>query len=105
MPFWQKCCSSPVSSESTLRWIDFTPRVANILPQLTALFRRQALYRTHTVLASAAIPRLLVAAAAGVFRDIPAGETWGGVPGQPIRRWMREVAWLSRSANRKGTDK
>lgn len=46
-----------------------------------------------------------VAAAAGVFRDIPAGETWGGVPGQPIRRWMREVAWLSRSANRKGTDK
>ncbi len=46
-----------------------------------------------------------VAAAAGVFRDIPAGETWGGVPGQPIRRWMREVAWLSRSANRKGADK
>jgi len=45
-----------------------------------------------------------VAAAAGVFRDIPAGETWGGVPGQPIRRWMREVAWLSRSAHRKGTD-
>ncbi len=45
-----------------------------------------------------------VAAAAGVFRDIPAGETWGGVPGQPIRRWMREVAWVSRSANRKGTD-
>jgi UDP-3-O-[3-hydroxymyristoyl] glucosamine N-acyltransferase len=44
-----------------------------------------------------------VAAAAGVFRDIPAGETWGGLPGQPIRRWMREVAWLSRSANRKGT--
>ena len=44
-----------------------------------------------------------VAAAAGVFRDIPAGETWGGLPGQPIRRWMREVAWVSRSANRKGT--
>jgi len=45
-----------------------------------------------------------VAAAAGVFRDIPAGETWGGLPGQPIRRWMREVAWVSRSANRKGTE-
>lgn len=45
-----------------------------------------------------------VAAAAGVFRDIPAGETWGGVPGQPIRRWMREVAWLARAANRKGTE-
>ncbi|WP_374659385.1 UDP-3-O-(3-hydroxymyristoyl)glucosamine N-acyltransferase [Phenylobacterium sp.] len=42
-----------------------------------------------------------VAAAAGVFRDVPAGETWGGVPGQPIRRWMREVAWLARAANRK----
>lgn len=49
--------------------------------------------------------RAQVAAAAGVFRDVPAGETWGGVPGQPIRRWMREVAWLSRASSRKGTDK
>ena len=48
--------------------------------------------------------RAQVAAAAGVFRDIPAGETWGGVPGQPIRRWMREVAWLARASSRKGTE-
>ncbi|MFZ5669751.1 MAG: UDP-3-O-(3-hydroxymyristoyl)glucosamine N-acyltransferase [Pseudomonadota bacterium] len=35
-----------------------------------------------------------IAAAAGVFRDVPAGETWGGVPGQPVREWMREGAWV-----------
>jgi UDP-3-O-[3-hydroxymyristoyl] glucosamine N-acyltransferase len=51
--------------------------------------------------------RAQVAAAAGVFRDVPAGETWGGVPGQPIRRWMREVAWLSKSASarKQGSDR
>ncbi|WP_309646300.1 UDP-3-O-(3-hydroxymyristoyl)glucosamine N-acyltransferase [Phenylobacterium sp.] len=46
-----------------------------------------------------------IAAAAGLFRNVPAGETWGGVPAQPIRKWMREVAWLSKSAGvRKGSD-
>ena len=39
-----------------------------------------------------------VAAAAGVMRDIPAGETWCGAPARPIRTFMKEVAWLSRSA-------
>lgn len=43
-----------------------------------------------------------VAAAAGVMKDIPAGETWGGFPARPIKKWMREVAWLSRMAARRG---
>lgn len=42
-----------------------------------------------------------VGAAAGVMKDIPPGETWGGVPARPIRRWMRETAWLARMATRR----
>jgi UDP-3-O-[3-hydroxymyristoyl] glucosamine N-acyltransferase len=48
--------------------------------------------------------RARVAAAAGLMKDIPAGETWGGTPARPIRRWMRETAWLARMANRKESD-
>ena len=33
-----------------------------------------------------------IAAAAGVMNDIPAGETWGGAPAQPLREFFREVA-------------
>jgi UDP-3-O-[3-hydroxymyristoyl] glucosamine N-acyltransferase len=45
-----------------------------------------------------------LAAASGTLRDVPAGETWGGMPSQPIRRWMRESAWLARAARRKESD-
>lgn len=38
--------------------------------------------------------RAQVAAGSGLMHDIPPGETWGGYPAKPIRRWMREVAWL-----------
>ena len=43
-----------------------------------------------------------VGAAAGVMKDIPAGETWGGMPARPIRSWLKETAWLARMASRKG---
>jgi UDP-3-O-[3-hydroxymyristoyl] glucosamine N-acyltransferase len=42
-----------------------------------------------------------IAAAAGLMNDVPAGETWGGVPAQPIRQWMRETAWLRKHAARR----
>ncbi|WP_269713413.1 UDP-3-O-(3-hydroxymyristoyl)glucosamine N-acyltransferase [Caulobacter sp. NIBR2454] len=39
-----------------------------------------------------------IAAAAAVMKNVPAGETWGGFPAQPIRQWLRETAWLARMA-------
>ena len=47
-----------------------------------------------------------IAAAAGIMKDVPAGETWGGSPGRPLKRWMRETAWLAKMAyrRREGTD-
>ena len=43
-----------------------------------------------------------VMASAGVMRDIPAGETWGGIPAIPGRQWMRQVAWITRMSRRGG---
>lgn len=43
-----------------------------------------------------------IAAAAGVMKDVPPGETWGGSPARPLKKWMRETAWLSKMANRRG---
>jgi UDP-3-O-[3-hydroxymyristoyl] glucosamine N-acyltransferase len=31
-----------------------------------------------------------IAGRAGVTKDVPAGETWGGFPAQPLRSWIRE---------------
>lgn len=45
-----------------------------------------------------------LAASAGLFRDVAAGETWGGTPAKPIRQWMREIAWLNKQASPKKRD-
>jgi UDP-3-O-[3-hydroxymyristoyl] glucosamine N-acyltransferase len=42
-----------------------------------------------------------LAARAGVAWSVPAGETWGGYPARPMRRWMRELAWLKAMAARR----
>jgi len=39
-----------------------------------------------------------VGAAASVFKDVPENETWTGFPARPLKRWLRETAWLSRVA-------
>ena len=44
-----------------------------------------------------------IAAGAAVLSDVPAGETWAGYPAKPIRGWMRELAWLARSAQKRST--
>jgi UDP-3-O-[3-hydroxymyristoyl] glucosamine N-acyltransferase len=43
-----------------------------------------------------------IAAAAGVMQDVPAGETWGGMPARPVRQWLRDTAWVTRESGRKG---
>ncbi len=40
-----------------------------------------------------------VAAAAAVLSDVPAGETWSGYPAKPLRRFLRETAWLAKQAS------
>ena len=39
-----------------------------------------------------------LAGRAAVFQDVPAGEVWSGYPAKPLRKWLREAAWLSRKA-------
>ncbi len=43
-----------------------------------------------------------LAASAGVMKDIPEGETWGGFPARPIRRWLRETALIGQLIKRSG---
>ncbi len=42
-----------------------------------------------------------IAAGAAVLSDVPADETWAGYPAKPVRTWMRELAWLARSAQKR----
>lgn len=37
-----------------------------------------------------------LAGRAGVTKSVPAGETWGGMPAQPLRRWIRERYLIGR---------
>jgi len=37
-----------------------------------------------------------LAGRAGATKDVPAGETWGGLPAQPFRRWVRERYLIGR---------
>jgi UDP-3-O-[3-hydroxymyristoyl] glucosamine N-acyltransferase len=39
-----------------------------------------------------------LAGGAAVFQDVPPGEVWSGYPAKPLRKWLREAAWLSRKA-------
>lgn len=42
-----------------------------------------------------------VAGGSVVLADIPDGETWGGYPAKASKRWMRELAWLRRAAQKR----
>ena len=42
-----------------------------------------------------------LSAAVGLFRDVPDGETWGGVPAKPFGQWMRELAWVSKQVRKR----
>jgi UDP-3-O-[3-hydroxymyristoyl] glucosamine N-acyltransferase len=48
--------------------------------------------------------RARVAALAGVMRDVPAGESWCGIPAVPVLQFFRQVAWLQKAAARRNRE-
>ena len=46
--------------------------------------------------------RAQIAAASGVMTDVPAGERWGGLPAQPMKETMRQIALLRAMGKAKG---
>ncbi|MBN8553370.1 MAG: UDP-3-O-(3-hydroxymyristoyl)glucosamine N-acyltransferase [Caulobacterales bacterium] len=42
-----------------------------------------------------------IGAASMVINDVPDGETWGGQPARPMRRFLRETVWLAKQASRR----
>jgi UDP-3-O-[3-hydroxymyristoyl] glucosamine N-acyltransferase len=40
-----------------------------------------------------------LAGASAVMQDVPPGEVWMGYPAKPMRKFLREVAWLNRKAS------
>jgi UDP-3-O-[3-hydroxymyristoyl] glucosamine N-acyltransferase len=57
----------------------------------------QAAIADHITIGS----RARIAGKSGVIHDVPEGETWGGTPAVPIRRWHRQTVELERLAARK----
>jgi UDP-3-O-[3-hydroxymyristoyl] glucosamine N-acyltransferase len=43
-----------------------------------------------------------LAAASGLMRDVPPGESWAGIPARPVLQFFRETAWLAKAASRRG---
>jgi len=44
-------------------------------------------------------PGAVLAAGSAVLQNVPAGETYSGYPAKPLRRFLREHAWLARAAS------
>ncbi len=65
-----------------------------------AMFGGRAGIADHLVIGSGA----KIAAAAGVMKDVPDNEIWCGSPARPLRRFMRETAWLARQAQGRAKD-
>jgi UDP-3-O-[3-hydroxymyristoyl] glucosamine N-acyltransferase len=65
------------------------------------LFGGQSAVAGHLVLGRGA----KLAARAGVMQNVEAGTEVGGTPAQPLRAWLREVAWLRRVTRSRGSGK